>query len=142
MRNTFFVLALFLSGCAHPFRPETPHPSPERMRTLLDAPVVVPHQKASTFELKVSSPVVFVGNAVRLTCYVPDSIGRGVINLGIPGLQVQSHVIDSPQTILLIDHIDICGELTAVCEVVTPAGTKRDEKTIQIKGGLCDSSGN
>lgn len=113
------------------------------MRALLDAPVVVPHQKASTFELKVSSLVVFIGNSVRLTCYVPDAMGRGVINLGIPGLQVQSHVIDSPQTILLIDHIDMCGELTAICEVVTAAGTKqRDEKTIQIKGGACDSIGN
>jgi hypothetical protein len=31
-----------------------------------------------------------------------------------------------------------CGELTAVCEIATAAGFKREERTIQVKGVLCD----
>lgn len=135
-----FLTIIWTYGCGEPFKPETPHPSPERMQELLNAPVAFVRSMPTKFGLKVTVPVVFIGGSVALSCFVPESYGPGTIALGIVGQQMHASEIQSSQTRLMIDHVDQCGPLTALCVINTSRGEERASQDIEVKGGPCDGS--
>lgn len=123
-----------------PFKPEVMHPSPERMRELLDAPNPVrKNAPGSKFDLTVSRPVLLLGQTLTVTCYTPASMdAREIFIAVLDAAQSGPKTVSAPQTILEVPDLG-CGQWTALCAVSTPTGMKRIERTVEVKGGMCDA---
>lgn len=92
----------------------------------------------SPFELRVTPLIAFQGGTVRLLCYVPESLGRGVIRLALEGARVTGPVqLEHAQNSLEIPRVE-CGKWKATCRVVTEGGTRYAERVLEVKGGMCD----
>ncbi len=131
-------LLLLASACSAPFRAEVMHPSPARMRELLDAPVIGAKIVKLPFELQVSSRFPMQGADTYVTCVVPERFGVGRIRYGIEGLQTYEGALDHTQNRLLVQNLP-CGTLVATCAISTAKGIQRTaDVEIDVKGGLCD----
>ena len=95
----------------------------------------------SPFDLKTLPAIAFVGGDVRITCHVPESLGRGVIRLALEGVTASGpKQLEHVQNILLVQHVD-CGNWKATCRVVAEGGTRYAERDVEVKGGMCEGDG-
>lgn len=138
MKISPFLLCLTLSGCATSFKPEIPHPSPERMQELLNAPVSTAKVVKLPFEIVVNPRIMAApGSDAWVTCYVPERYGVGRIRFGIEGVQTSEGPLDHSQNRLLIHNLP-CGELTATCAISTAKGFEAaPAQTLTVTGALC-----
>lgn len=131
----FGLVLAFCTGCGSTWV-EVPHPTPERMQELLNAPVPASKvRNATKFHLEVQR-IVLWGNPVVVTCVVPE--GRGRIRVALEGLASHGPVsIDSAQTILVVPAPP-CGTWIATCDAATASGVKHDQVEVEVKGGMCE----
>lgn len=112
------LVAWMLSGCAS-----------------AAAPNVTPE---APFELRLQPAFAFPGSDVRLTCHVPESLGRGVIRLALEGATATGPArLEHVQTSLLVQRVE-CGTWKATCWVDAEGGVRYAERTLEVKGGMCD----
>ncbi len=138
MKNLLPLLLLATSACSTPFRPEVMHPSPARMRELLDAPVIGAKVVKLPFELQVSSRFPMQGADTYVTCNVPERFGVGRIKFGIEGVGTHEGPLDHTQNRLLVQNLP-CGTLVATCAISTAKGVQRTpDVEIDVKGGICE----
>lgn len=91
------------------------------------------------FALALVPAFAFPGADVRLTCHVPESLGRGVIRLALEDAAVTGPKrIEHIQETLLVQHVE-CGTWKATCRVVTEEGEQYAERVLEVKGGMCDA---
>jgi len=93
------------------------------------------------FALRIMPAFAFAGSDVRITCYVPESLGRGVIRIALEDFTASGPArLEHVQTSLLVQHVE-CGTWKATCRVVAEGGTRYAEQTLEVKGGMCDGRG-
>lgn len=97
-------------------------------------PAVAPE---APFALRVMPPQLLTGQAVRLTCFVPEGWFPGWIALGITDLTQSARRLETLQTSLLVERM-ACGEWHAFCVVRNASGTHRDTRPILVTGAGCD----
>jgi len=116
------ILALSLVGCAWNYPPndgrlhlDAVHPSAERIAQLAETP----HAASITQQgwLRLSSPFVLAGGAVRLTCVVPEHRDQRYLRLALADAVGPVRVITHAKTYdeLLIESVP-CGGYTASCD--------------------------
>lgn len=126
-------------GCAErPFRPETPHPSPERIAQLAHVDQLAP-EKESGFHLEVTPRVILQGGAAWVTCYVPKSYGAGRVQLALGEVFSSEQALNQVEIKRLADGL-ACGTYVATCTILTARGAERREAQLEVKGGMCDGS--
>lgn len=92
----------------------------------------------SQFELRVMPPIVMQGGALRISCFVPESLGRGVIRLALEGVRVTGPVVlEHAQNSLEIPRVE-CGSWKATCRVATEGGERFAERDVLVRGGMCE----
>jgi hypothetical protein len=124
------------------FTAERPHPTPAQLEELLEAPVEALNrrQMASPFEVRVTPRVLTAGQAVWLSCLIPQRYGPGTLSLEFEGRFSTTRAIDRIETRFLVERIP-CGRWTASCEIVTTGGIReRREVTVEARGE-CNAGG-
>lgn len=75
---------------------------------------------------------------VRLTCYIPESLGRGTFRLALEGARATGPaVIERNQNVLEIPRTE-CGSWKATCRVVAENGSRFAERDVEVRGGMCE----
>jgi hypothetical protein len=137
MRYLALLLALALAGCANTLRPEAPAPDAELIARLLAIPVP---QQALPSQFALNAPHTLLWNApFRVACYVPESLGPGLIRFGLEGVQMRGpKPIETVENSVLIKGAE-CGTWKATCLVKLGNGATRYlEQDIQVVGGMCE----
>jgi hypothetical protein len=79
---------------------------------------------------------VIAGSAAWVTCFVPESMGAGVIRFGIEQVRISTEEIWRSQNRLLVERIGCDGPWLATCTVLTYADRRQHRLTqeIQVQG--------
>jgi hypothetical protein len=144
-RFLFGVLAViavveFTANCGpRPFKPESPHPSPERIAELLAQPVPGRQAPAAVgrFEVKVQPPIVLAGGAAWVVCQVPASSNARRVRYGLEGVRMSEGPLERIEHRLLVERIP-CGRWVATCALSTG---ERLEAALESIGGSCEDGG-
>lgn len=134
---------ILTAGCAWHYpitthdalKPEAVHPSPERIAQLAVSDTKL--QVASAAFLRLSSPVVLAGNAVKLSCFVPPTQDHRALRLALVDdlgqIAVSAKEVSTDE--LLIPAV-ACGSYLAICEDLANFGRvlSRQEQKLTSKG--------
>ena len=117
------------------FRQEVPQPTAADLAALLAEPLPIPDREMA-FALLLTPRLVPAGGAVRLTCLVPPSWGRGSIRLALEGVQASAGRIHYAETSRLIEGVP-CGTWIASCATDTQQGVRVITQKLTARG-LCN----
>lgn len=141
------VLAIALAGCAwhYPpasgrFTPESPAPDATHIAQLAAANVPL---LARVAWLRLSSPWIQAGAAVRLTCFVPRTPELRNLQLGlvdeIGAIRVTTHAVNFDEA--LIQNVP-CGSWLAVCNALGNSNRVLSHQEQQLTArGTCNDAG-
>lgn len=141
------LLAFLVTGCAWHYPPkdgvnhlDAIHPSRERIAQLAIAGL---HPVGQSAWLRLSSPFVLAGGAVRLTCFLPESRDHRYLRLSlidvVSELRTVTHATQFDE--LLIESVP-CGSYAAVCESLANSNRVlvRLERPLTSRGS-CNAEG-
>lgn len=99
------------------------------------AKTLTPVAPTAGFRFDVQPRSVFRGGVVRLTCYVPEAMGRGTIRLSLEGMAAHGPSdIQHIQTVLIVEYME-CGAWSATCEVMLASGKRfRAQHEVEVHG--------
>jgi len=139
MRVALAFALSFLAGCgSHSFKPESPHPSPERIAELLALPVsgrrVAPVEQA--FEIRLTPSIILAGGSAWVACYVPASSTARRIRYGIEGLRTSEGPLERIENKMLVERIS-CGTWQVTCAL-----SNGDRRSAELEArGECNADG-
>jgi hypothetical protein len=133
------ILCAGLIGCAQKFKPEPPLPTPEQLAALMVPSPNATSVEITDFHLEVYPRVVLAGNAVKITCYIPESLDAKTYEFGLSGMQRSTGPVEKIEYTRIIDRVE-CGATVAYCSIATATEVKRLTTTLTVAG--CDNDGN
>jgi hypothetical protein len=141
VKYALLLIALLTAGCAwhypltdhHTLKPEVIHPSADRIAQL--AVNGKPEGSAKAF-LRLSSPFVLAGNAVRLTCFVPPTADHRALRLALVDVRATTQQVNYQE--LLIASVP-CGEWLTVCDDLGSFGKVLSHQEQKLESrGVCN----
>jgi hypothetical protein len=145
-RNVFFWtlcwLIAFSVGCASErFTPEPIHPSRERILQLAELSTPLHHPPVSELAIRIYPSFILAGQAIRVTCFVPDKREYKAVQYGVPGLQFAGRRAGSTSYERLIENVS-CGEWIAVCLTTDNDGKVLAQREQAFTArGMCNDGG-
>lgn len=112
--------------------PEAVLPSPERLEALTRSAGPLADSELP-FRVSVFPPFAFEGRAARISCFIPLSMGAGLVRLEIVDVMASDKPIDHGEYTVLIQNLP-CGTLIVACTAWTRAGRRTATTTLRVKG--------
>lgn len=137
MRPVIALLLAFAIGCApYRFVAETPHPSQERILQLAEVTgASSDHVRALT--IRVYPAFVLAGNAVRITCLLPQNTEARSIGYGLADVQTSARLVDRTSYESLVPSVP-CGDWVAYCALATGSRVIAHAEHPLISKGTCN----
>lgn len=111
-----------------------------RIAALLAAPVPQATHRPTPATFTLTAPhFIMQGHAFAVTCYVPESLGAGLIRFGLEGVRVSNGAIATIQNTLIFERTE-CGHWLATCAVDTATGKRLLTQDVEVTGGMCEGT--
>lgn len=139
---TLCWLIVFSVGCASEhFVPERPHPTRERILELAALSTPLQHPPVTELAIRIVPSFIFAGQAIRVTCFVPDKREYKAVRYGVPGIQFAGRRAGFTSYERLVEHVS-CGEWHAVCAVTDNDGKVLAQREQPFTArGMCNDGG-